>query len=618
MRRLQRTITSSFTPKCRSSLCPLTQFADRPIAGLYYLQQRPQQHIIPPSSTSSPSLRHSSSSAVAAAHTSRLSSDFLSILQANHPTLKISLNKYDLDSHGHGESHHPTSPPDAVLYPSSVEEIQDILRLCCREVEEGEDAGDDISTVEIVSVIPYGAGTSLEGHLNFFLPQDDSIVNNDQIVEIPSSLFGDSQLLKNEKKKKVRVKRKGGISLDMCNFQSIGEVTLGDGFIKVGAGVTRNSLNDALRKTGMQFMIDPGADATVGGMTACGASGTAAVKYLTMRENVLSLTVVLPPRAISSSAKNNTDSTVTCGSKSMKNSAGYNLQSLFIGSEGTLGVITDVTVKIYPIPSHVIAASCAFDDLHTAAEVVTTIRMLEIPISRIELLDELSIRAFNQSAKSYELKPMEEKATLFLEFSGHSESSVMADLSAAQTICIDDFEGSNFVSATDETTRNKLWAARHKLYYSSIALRGGGDDDGQGATSQSTVVTDVCVPLSTFADIISATAIDLRDLGVFGTCFGHAGDGNFHCILPLRPDDTEEYTEKVYKVIELVTERALSVGGTCTGEHGVGLGKKKFLEKMYGASGVSLMKTIKSSIDPFAIMNPGKIVDVDLGLNNYD
>lgn len=571
-------------------------------------QRRLEQHLIP-HCVSPPQLRYSSSPT--ADQASRLPSDFLSILQNNHHNLKISLNKYELDSHGHGESHHPVLPPDAVLYPSSVEEIQDILRLCCREVHR---EGDDVPTVEIVSVIPYGVGTSLEGHLSCLIPQDSN-----EIVEISSSLFEsnngkDNQLLKNEKKK-VRIKRKGGISLDMCNFQSIGELTPGDGFIKVGAGVTRNSLNDALRHTGMQFMIDPGADATIGGMTACGASGTAAVKYHTMRENVLGLTTVLPPQLIASDITKGSDSrskprAVTCGSNALKNSAGYNLPALFIGSEGTLGIITDVTVKIYPIPSHVIAASCTFDDLHTAAEAVTMIRMLGIPVSRIELLDEISIRAFNESVKNEEMQPMDEKATLFLEFSSHSESSVLSDLSAAQAVCVDDLDGSNFVSARDEVTRNKVWAARHKLYYSSIALRGGGDD---GATSQSTIVTDVCVPLSSFADIISATAQDLRDLDVFGTCFGHAGDGNFHCILPLRPDDTDEYKDKVFKVIELMTERAINVGGSVTGEHGVGYGKKKYLEKMYGNSGVSLMQTIKSSIDPWNIMNPGKIVE-DIGI----
>mmetsp|Transcript_20935 Transcript_20935/g.31598 ORF Transcript_20935/g.31598 Transcript_20935/m.31598 type:complete len:617 (+) Transcript_20935:536-2386(+) len=616
MRRLQQTITSSSFPLKRRSLCPPTvHFAHWTTAGLSEMHQQLGPHLSPHRSSPPPYLRYSSSSA--APLKSRLPRDFLSILQSNHPNLKISLNKYELDSHGRGESHHPVSPPDAVLYPSSVEEIQDILRLCCREVYREGDG--DVPTVEIVSVIPYGAGTSLEGHLSFLLPQDDSVVSNNDIVEIPSSLFesnsGDSQLRENEKKR-VRIKRKGGISIDMSNFQSIGELTPGDGFIKVGAGVTRNSLNDALRHTGMQFMIDPGADATLGGMTACGASGTAAVKYQTMRENVLGLTVVLPPQTIASASNDagsgsNKPRAVTCGSNALKNSAGYNLPGLFVGSEGTLGVITDVTVKIYPVPSHVIAGSCTFDDLHTAAEAVTTIRMIGIPVSRIELLDEMSIRAFNQSVKNEELKPMDEKATLFFEFAGHSESSVIADLSAARAVCVDDFEGSNFVSATDETTRKKVWAARHRLYYSSIALRGGGDDDGNGATSQSTIVTDVCVPFSSFADIVSATAKDLRDMGVFGTVFGHCGDGNFHAIFSLRSDDTEEYKDKVFKVIELMTERAISVGGSVTGEHGVGYGKKKFLEKMYGAAGVSLMQTIKTSIDPWCIMNPGKIVDVD-------
>jgi D-lactate dehydrogenase (cytochrome) len=544
----------------------------------------------------------------------RLPMDFLSILKSTHPNLEISLNKYELDSHGHGESYHPTSPPDAIIYPSSAEEIQDILRLCCREVYR--DGDDKVPTVEIVSVIPYGAGTSLEGHLNFLLPNDDSVINNDDVVEIPLSLFEssfeDSKQLKN-KTKRVKIKRKGGISLDMSNFQSIGELTPGDVFIKVGAGVSRKTLNESLRHTGMQFMIDPGADATLGGMTATNASGTAAVKYHTMRENVLHLTAVLPPTKISSSVTRSGSNpiTVNCGSNSLKNSAGYNLPGLLTGSEGTLGVITDVTVKVFPIPSHVIAASCSFDDLHTAAEVVTMIRMMGVPVSRIELLDEMSIRAFNQSNKE-ELKPMEEKATLFMEFSGHSEASVMADLTAARTICVNDYEGSNFVSAKEETTRNKIWEARHKLYYSSIALRGeGGNKEEDGATSQTTIVTDICVPFSNFADIISATSKDLQDNGVFGTCFGHAGDGNFHCILPLKKNDTDEYREKVFRVIELMTERALSVGGTCTGEHGVGYGKMKFLEKMYGQSGVSLMQTVKRSIDPFNIMNPGKIVNVD-------
>ncbi|KAL7540161.1 hypothetical protein ACHAXR_009911 [Thalassiosira sp. AJA248-18] len=577
---------------------------------------------------------------------SRLPSDFLSTLQKRHPNLKISTNPYDLDSHGHGESHHPTSPPDAVIYPTNVEEIQDLLRLCCREREI--DGEEDVNTVEIVSVIAYGVGTSLEGHLQFLFPSDNNDANGNmqgKIIEIPSSCFTDHDNDVNSYKK-VRIKRKGGISIDMCNFQSIGEVEVGNSFVKVGAGVTRKTLNEALRYagnfmllhffvielahffafTGMQFMVDPGADATIGGMAACAASGTAAVKYGTMRENVLAMTAVLPPTTILSASEENTYATpsiVHLGCNALKSSAGYNLPALLTGSEGTLGIISEVTVKLHPVPLHVVAASCAFDDLHSAAEAVAMIRMMGIPVSRIELLDKMSIRAYNQSLRSEEcsddgdgsgkdelhLQPMDVKPTLFMEFDGHSETTALEDLSAAQNVCVDDFGGINFVSASDASTRQALWGARHRLYYSSIALRAGNGDNDEGATSQSTVVTDVCVPLPHFADIIAATACDVDELNVIGPCFGHAGDGNFHCILPLIKSDSKEYKDNVFKVIENMTDRAISVGGTCTGEHGVGFGKKKYLTMMYGEGGVSMMKAVKTSLDPWNILNPGKIVD---------
>lgn len=283
-------------------------------------------------------------------------------------------------------------------------------------------------------------------------------------------------------------------------------------------------------------MVDPGADATIGGMTACGASGTAAVKYGTMKENVLAMTAILPPTTIASANHENSDDTNTApkvahlGCNALKSSAGYNLPALLTASEGTLGIMTDITVKLHPIPSHVIAASCAFADLHSAAEAVAMIRMMGIPVSRIELLDETSIQAFNQTLPTeacsesngdgnngLHLQPMEVKPTLFLEFAGHSETVAVEDLSAAQNICTDEFGGTNFVSASDESTRQALWAARHRLYYSSIALRSGsGDDAENSATPQSTVLTDVCVPLSHFADIISDTAKDVHEMGVVG------------------------------------------------------------------------------------------------------
>lgn len=286
-------------------------------------------------------------------------------------------------------------------------------------------------------------------------------------------------------------------------------------------------------------MVDPGADATIGGMTACGASGTAAVKYGTMRENVLAMRAILPPTSIASaesSGSGQRPDMASLGCNALKSSAGYDLPALLTGSEGTLGIITEVTVKLHPIPSHVVAASCAFEDLHSAADAVAMIRVCGIPVSRLELLDETSIRAFNQSLGINEragggsddglhVEPMEVKPTLFMEFSGHSEDAALEDMKAAEAICATELGGSNFASATDEDTRRSLWAARHRLYYSAIALRGGSEeDDDEGATSQSTVVTDVCVPLSHFADIISATAEEVQEKGVVGPCFGHAGE----------------------------------------------------------------------------------------------
>ena len=540
---------------------------------------------------------------------SRLPSTFIQTLLSKHPGLKISTNTYDLDSHGHGESYHPSSPPDAVIYPSNVEEIQDILSLCCRESNDqclcSNGTDEQVVNVDVVSVIPYGAGTSVEGHLNMLIPKDDGI------MEVPSSMFVNEH--GSESNRKVNVRRRGGISLDMSDFQQIGEVETSDLFVSVGSGVTRNTLNESLRHSGLQFMVDPGADASIGGMISTGASGTSAVKYNTMRENTLALTAVLPPTKILPSSDNALENmipkpgVVKCGTTALKSSAGYNLTALLTGSEGTLGVIVDAIVKIHPVHNHIIAAVCAFDDLHNAAEAVSMVRLMGIPVSRIELLDEVSVEAFNKSLRgscgSDTLQQMEVKPTLFLEFCGHSETAVKEDLSAARNICMNDFDGKNFVSASDEKTRMSLWAARHRLYYSSIALK-------EGATPRSTLLTDACVPLSQFANVVVATSNDVKDLGVVGPCFGHAGDGNFHCIMPMSDDDSDDYRERVFKVNENLIERVIRVGGTCSGEHGIGYGKKKYLGKMYGSEGLDLMATLKRSIDPWNIMNPGKIIDV--------
>ena len=320
---------------------------------------------------------------------------------------------------------------------------------------------------------------------------------------------------------------------------------------------------------------------------ACGASGTMAVKYGTMRENILGLECVLPDGTIA-----------TCGTKAIKSSAGYDLTSLMTGSEGTLGIITKVTVKLHPIPDHVSAAICSFDTLHDAAEAVTTMRMCGISFQRCELLDAQSVSTFHQynssSASDLEIKP-----TLFLEFVGPSEGSVHEQIKMAQSICTSDLNGSNFKFTANEEERKALWSARHKLYYAAIALRPGTKD---------AFITDACVPLSKFADLITATVEDVEKFGLVGPCFGHAGDGNFHCILPLVDGDSDEHLLKIQKVNDNLIKRTMEAGGTCTGEHGVGYGKIKYLKKQYGVGAVKMMKMIKKSLDPLNIMNPGKVV----------
>jgi D-lactate dehydrogenase (cytochrome) len=275
------------------------------------------------------------------------------------------------------------------------------------------------------------------------------------------------------------------------------------------------------------------------------------------------------------------------------------------GSEGTLGIITNVTVKLHPIPNHIIAAVCVFYDLFQAANAVAAIKLCGVPVARCELLDETSVAAFNQYNQSRQdyshLEPMEEKPTLFLEFQGASASSVEEQASLTESICTQDYGGSNFQFTADEAERKELWSARHNLYYASIALR-------PGAQAKDALLTDACVPLSKFAELISSTAQDVKELGVVGPCFGHAGDGNFHCILPVVEGDSEEYISNLHKVNDNLIRRTLNAGGTCTGEHGVGYGKIKYLEPQYGTGGVHMMKLVKQGMDPLNIMNPGKIV----------
>eukprot|EP00980_Cylindrotheca_fusiformis_P002704 scaffold627_cov125-Cylindrotheca_fusiformis.AAC.21 len=464
-------------------------------------------------------------------------------LQAILPSaVEFSQNQYELERHGRGESFHPTKKPDAVVCPTCAEDIVSIVKYCS---EHG------------IPIVPFGVGTSVEGHVCCL---------------------------------------KGGVSLDMKNFQGI-EIPdmesdgLPDPIATVGAGVTRSTLNGALRHTGLQFVVDPGADATIGGMVATGASGTTAVRYGTMRENILALECVLADGTI-----------VNTGTKALKNSAGYDLVGLLCGSEGTLGVITKVTVKLHAVPENLMAAVCVFETVEDAAKAVATLKLCEIPLLRCELLDEASVVAFNAYKK--EGPNREEKPTLFFEFQAPSPDSLEEQVKMTQSIC-DDYGGAGFVYCSDEEERKALWLARHSLYYASINLR-------PGATGA--ILTDACVPLSKFAEVIRDTTNEIKEQGIVAPCFGHAGDGNFHCILPTAEGDSAEYTSKLHEVSENIVERTLRAGGTCTGEHGIGYGKTKYLEQQYGPGAVHMMKMLKQSIDPNNVMNPGKVIPIQDGI----
>lgn len=466
---------------------------------------------------------------------------------------ELIVNPYELERHGRGESYHPTERPDAILRPASVQDVSQILSFCQEHV---------------IPVVPFGVGTSVEGHvccLQGGVSLDTSMF---QTIETPSDLMA---------------AHSSGEDNEQVYEES--SSTIPDPIARVGAGVTRMTLNNALRHTGMQFVVDPGADATIGGMVATGASGTTAVRYGTMRENILAVECVLADGTI-----------VNTGTQALKNSAGYDLLSLLCGSEGTLAVITKVTVKLHPIPQHVTAAVCVFNSLKEAAEAVAMFKICDIPVLRCELLDGPSVAAFNNYKKDSPDRTV--APTLFLEFSAISQEALQEIIQMTASIC-EDFGGSEFEFTSGEEDRKALWAARHTLYYASINLRPGARD---------AILTDACVPISKFAELIEATANDVKELGVVGPCFGHAGDGNFHCILPVVEGDSEEYTKNLHEVNNRLIQRTLAVGGTCTGEHGVGYGKIKYLEQQYGSGAVKMMKAIKKALDPNNILNPGKIV----------
>jgi D-lactate dehydrogenase (cytochrome) len=432
------------------------------------------------------------------------------------------------EHHSHGESYHRPAPPDIVCFPAATSEVVAIM---------------DVSRRFQLPVVPFGAGTSLEGHVHAL---------------------------------------RGGISLDLREMNRVLQISTEDLYATVEAGVTRQQLGRVLKSTGLTFPVDPGADATIGGMAATRASGTTAVRYGTMRENVLGLTAVLADGRV-----------IHAGTRARKSAAGYDLTRLFVGSEGTLGVITDVTVRLHPVPEAVSAAACAFDSIKGAVDTVIATIQLGVPVARIELLDDRYMDAINRYSKtSYPIAP-----TIWFEFHGDSERHVASQAESVEAIAAE-HGGHGFEWATKLEDRERLWQARHDAFYAALALRPG----SRGWT------TDVCVPISRLAECVVETKRDHANAS-FPVCLvGHAGDGNFHLIYPLDPDSEAEL-EEARQLNERLVARALALGGTCTGEHGVGSGKMKYLKAEHG-EGLEVMRAIKRALDPDNRMNPGKVVDV--------
>jgi len=429
------------------------------------------------------------------------------------------------EQHGKDESYFAYAAPDAVVFPHTTEEVRDVVNICRRHR---------------VPMIPYGVGTSLEGHI---------------------------------------LAVRGGVCIDLSQMNKVLAVHEADLDAVVQAGVTRKQLNEHLRHTGLFFPVDPGADATIGGMSATRASGTNAVRYGTMRENVISLTVVLADGRIIQTAR-----------RAKKSAAGYDLTRLFVGSEGTLGVITEVTVRLYAVQEAMSAAVCAFDSVEGCTKAVIQTIQAGVPVARVELVDATAIGCINKYNKTdYRVAP-----TLFYEFHG-TQAAVIEQAQAAQEIAKEN-GGVDFQWATKAEDRTKLWEARHNAYFACLQLRPG----------SRAITTDVCVPISRLAECVSETMKDVANYLCPVPLLGHVGDGNFHLMFLVDPTKPEEQ-ELAKAFNRRLVERALAMEGTCTGEHGIGLGKQGSLKEELGEA-VDLMRDIKRLFDPENLMNPGKLV----------
>ncbi len=429
------------------------------------------------------------------------------------------------EQHAHTTTWIGNQPPDAVIFPRSTEEVAEIVRVCAAHV---------------VPVIAFGTGTSLEGHVN-----------------APA----------------------GGICIDMAQMNAVVKVDAEDLDCVVQPGITRKQLNDYLRDTGLFFPIDPGADASIGGMAATRASGTNAVRYGTMKDNVLALTAVMPDGTV-----------IKTGTRAKKSSAGYDLTRLLVGSEGTLGVITELTLRLQGIPEAIAGGVCPFPDVESACNAVIMTIQCGIPVARIELADALQVKACN----AYSRLDLEETPTLFLEFHG-TDAGVREQSELFAEIARDCGSGA-FVWTAKAEERTRLWQARHDAYWAVLGLRPG----------SKCFTTDVCVPISRLAECVSATRADIEESRLIAPIVGHVGDGNFHVSILVDMDDADEMA-RVEAFAERLSLRAIEMEGTCTGEHGVGQGKMKYLLREHGEA-LQVMRTLKMAIDPQNIMNPGKIV----------
>ncbi|SER89750.1 FAD-binding oxidoreductase [Psychrobacillus sp. OK032] len=441
---------------------------------------------------------------------------------------QVSVNQTVRELHSKDESYHEVSLPDIVVFPKTADEVSQVMK---------------VANNLKVAVVPFGRGSSLEGHV---IPYDN------------------------------------GITIDFSLMDKILEVRQNDLLVKVQPGVTRTKLNKELKKYGLFFSVDPGADATLGGMAATNASGTTTVKYGVMRDQVRDLEVVLADGTI-----------IHTGNLAAKSASGFHLNGLFVGSEGTLGCFTELTLKVYGIPEFTTAARAVFPTVKNAVEAVTSILQAGIPIARVELVDEESIRQVNRfSETNYAEKP-----TLFLEFDGN-EAGLQQDVEFTKEI-MEDHGCTEIQFETDNTARTKLWDARHNLAYAYI----------HGNVGKKMMVTDVCVPISELADAVIYARRELDAIGLIGGVLGHVGDGNFHALLMIDMNNLEEVA-KADALNEKIVQYALERDGTCTGEHGVGVGKQKYQAAEHGAA-LQVMEKIKVALDPNNILNPNKIVKIE-------